>query len=147
MAIKVLALICPIVLFIFKYILPSFAEEAFSNKKRARGQVKIELIHFPVDLLFVAISYAIPKIIEVSTQFTKMANPSEDLTNQYPILVNKIVFYSAESIVILMLVPFFVFFTKFAENNYYKKRKRWIAQTIGCYLAACFLIWLSVFRV
>ena len=66
MDIKLLALACPVVLFVFKYLLPSFAEEAFSNKRRARGQAIIEFIHFPVDLLFVAISYTIwacPNII------------------------------------------------------------------------------------
>lgn len=147
MAIKILALICPIVLFVFKYILPSLAEEAFSNKKRGRGQAKIEIIHFPVDLLFVAISYTIPKIIEVANLCTELEDQGENLTTQYKKIIGEIVAYSAESIIILMLVPFFVFVTKFAENNYYQKRKRWIFQTMVCYLIACTLIWFSIFRV
>lgn len=147
MAIKILALICPIVLFVFKYILPSLAEEAFSNKKRGRGQAKIEIIHFPVDLLFVAISYTIPKIIEVANLCTELEDQGENLTTQYKKIIGEIVVYSAESIIILMLVPFFVFVTKFAENNYYQKRKRWIFQTMVCYLIASTLIWFSIFRV
>lgn len=146
MLIKVLALVCPVVLFVFKYILPSFAEEAFTNKKRARGQAKIELIHFPVDLLFVAISYTIPKIIEVANQFSEMDNQTGNLTAEYKEMINRIVIYSAESIFIIMLVPFFVFITKFAENNYFQKKKLWVVQTVGCYLLAAWLIWLSIFR-
>lgn len=146
MPIKLLALACPVVLFVFKYLLPSFAEEAFSNKKRARGQAKIEFIHFPVDLLFVAISYTIPKIIEVANQFSGIESNTGNLTEEYNEIINRIVIYSAESIGIIMLVPFFVFVTKFAENNYFQKKKRWIAQTFGCYFLAAYLIWISVFR-
>ena len=146
MDIKLLALACPVVLFVFKYLLPSFAEEAFSNKRRARGQAIIEFIHFPVDLLFVAISYTIPKIIEVANQFSGIESNTGNLAEEYKEIINRIVIYSAESIGIIMLVPFFVFVTKFAENNYFQKKKSWMAQTFGCYSFAAYLIWISIFR-
>lgn len=143
--VKILALFFPILLFVFKYILPSWAEGAYTNKKREKEQAKIETIHFPVDLLFVAIGYTIPKIIEVTSQLAFMENITEDSVDEYRRLITCVGIYCAESFVILMVVPFFVFATKFAENNYYKKKKRWIAQTVLCYIVSAGIIWISIF--
>lgn len=147
MVTKLLALFFPILLFIFKYILPSLAEEAYSNKKREKEQAKIEALHFPVDLLFVAVGYTIPKIIEVNTQLATMQSITKDLIDEYRRLVTCAGIYYAVSFVILMLVPFFVLITKFAENNYYKGKKRWRAQTFGCYLISMGMIWISIFKI
>lgn len=153
MAIKVLAIICPVVLFLVKYALPTLAEEALTKRRRSRVQLLIELIHFPVDLLFVVIGYTIPKIIETYTQFTalkdtmeKTAEFTKELVHQYENICWEILVYSGESILTVVLVSFMVFITKIAENNYYQKRKRWILQTLGCYLIAGILIWVSIFR-
>ena len=144
--VKVLALFFPILLFVFKYILPSLAEEIYTDKKREKEQAKIEALHFPVDLLFVAVGYIIPEIIEVTTQLAAMENITQDLVVEYERLIVCIGVYCAEVFVILMLVPFMVFGTKFAENNYYKKKYRWIAQTILCYFVSGGMIWISIFR-
>ena len=145
--IKVLALFFPVLLFVFKYILPSWAEGIYTNKKREREQVKIEALHFPVDLLFVAVGYTIPKIIEVTSQLATMENTTQDLMDEYRSLIESVGVYCAESFLILMLVPFIVFATKFAATNYYRKKKRWIAQTIICYAIAVGLIWISIFSI
>ena len=147
MIIKVLALFFPVLLFVFKYILPSWAEGVYTNKKREKEQVKIEVLHFPVDLLFVAVGYTIPKIIEVTSQLATIDNLTQDLMDKYKSLIESVGGYCAESFFILMLVPFIVFATKFAETNYYRKRKRWIAQTIICYVIAAGLIWISIFSI
>jgi len=145
--IKILALVFPILLFLFKYILPSWAEQVYTNKTREKKQAKIEAIHFPVDLLFVAIGYTVPKIIEVTNQLASMKCITPDLMNEYKELIKCVGIYCGESVAILMLVPFVVFATKFAENNYYGSRKRWIVQTLGCYLVAIGMIWVSIFKI
>lgn len=145
MVVKILALFFPILLYVFKYILPSLAEEVYTNKKREKEQAKIEAIHFSVDLLFVAVGYTIPKIIEITSKLTMMESMTTNVVSEYKSLVVSFVIYSIESFVILMLVPFIVFVTKFAENNYYRKKKRWIVQTVICYLISGGMIWLSIF--
>lgn len=146
MGVKILALFFPILLYVFKYILPSWAEGAYTNRKREKEQAKIELLHFPVDLLFVAVGYTIPKIIEVTSQLALMEKITEDLVEEYRRLVTYVGIYCAESFAILMLVPFFVFATKFAENNYYKGKKRWIVQTVSCYVISMGIIWITIFK-
>lgn len=145
-AIEILALVFPVLLFLFKYVMPAWAEEVYTNKKREREQVKIEAIHFPVDLLFVAVSYTIPKIIEVTSQLAVMDKLTEDMMSEYQRLIQCILVYGAESFLCLLLVPFFVFLTKSAENNYFKKKRRWILQAFAAYLIAGGLIWVSVFK-
>lgn len=125
--------------------MPSWAEQVYTNKVREKKQAKIEALHFPVDLLFVAIGYTIPKIIEGTIQVANTEPVTPDMVNKYTELVRRVGIYWGESIVILMLVPFVVFATKFAENNYFGRRKRWIAQTLGCYLVAIGMIWISIF--
>lgn len=146
MVVKILALFFPILLYVFKYILPSWAEGVYTNRKREKEQAKIELLHFPVDLLFVAVGYTIPKIIEVTSQLALMEKITEDL-DEYRRLVTCVGIYCAESFAILMLVPFFVFAAKFAENNYYKGKKRWIVQTVSCYVISMGIIWITIFIV
>lgn len=143
--IKILALFFPLLLFVFKYILPSWAESAYTNRKREKEQLKIEALHFPVDLLFVAVGYTIPKLIEVTSQMTSIENFTEEIMDEYQKFITDVLIYSAESFLVLMLVPFIVFVTKFAENNYFRKKKRWIAQTLFCYVVAIGLIWISIF--
>lgn len=144
--IKVLALVFPIILFVFKYILPSIAEAAYKNTKREKKQMKIELIHFPVDLLFVAISYTIPRIIEVSSELSLMGKENNIDLNYYQDCWMAFILYFSLSILLLLLVPFYVFGTKVAEKYYFSKNFRgmfWIL--IPSYVFVVFLIWLSIF--
>ena len=143
--IKILALIFPILLFVFKYILPSIAEAVYNNTIREKEQVKIELIHFPVDLLFVAISYTIPKIVEVTTELSLLDILDEKNIQVYQGLINDLAMYCAETVVALLVIPFAVFFTKIAENDYFKKRRRWILHVVLWYFIAIVLIVVSLF--
>ena len=142
---KIIALLLPMLLFGFKYGLPWLAEEVYTKRKREKEQIKIELLHFPVDLLFVAISYTISKIIEVSSQLTLMESVTVESISEYKLLISYLVVYSTESLVILLLVPIFVFLTKLSENNYYKKKRKWIFQTLLYYLISIIIIAFSIF--
>lgn len=144
--VKVLALVFPTVLFVFKYILPSIAEAAYKNTKREKKQMKIELIHFPVDLLFVAISYTIPQIIEVTSELSLMGKADNIDLNYYQDCWAAFILYFSLSILILLLVPFYVFGSKIAEKYYFSKNFRgMLFILIPSYAFVIFLIWLSIF--
>lgn len=148
--IKILALVFPALLFIFKYILPSLAEAALTNTDFLKKQAKVELIHFPVDLLFVAISYTIPQIIEIRYRILAIEETKAIDTEQYLIAYNQLSSsfnrYFILSIFILFLIPFYVFITKLTEKYYFgKKMEKMYLTIIPSYILVFFLIWLSLF--
>lgn len=145
MIVKILAIIFPLILFIFKYILPSMAEVVYNNTTREKKQIKIELMHFPIDLLFVAISYTIPKIVETTTQLAAITAIDQTSIVLYQKLIRDVAIYCTETVVMLMGLPFVVLFTKMIEKNYYKKAKRWVAQVVILYLVSMASILLSLF--
>lgn len=144
--IKILALIFPILLFVFKSILPSIAEAVYKNKTRETEQAKIELLHFPVDLLFVAISYNIPKIIEVFTDLFYFSELNNDNIKKYQELILSNVLYSSTTFFLLLIIPFYVFGTRIAEKQYFSGKKKTVfCIEIPLYIGAIFLIWVSLF--
>lgn len=146
MPVKILALIFPILLFLFKYILPSIAESVYKNTTREKEQAKVELLHFSVDLLFVAISYTIPKIIEVVSNLSSFATINEDNIKAYQKLISSIVMYCSTTVFLLLIIPFYVFGTKIAEKRYFSNKKKTMFYIeIPLYIGAIFLIWVSLF--
>lgn len=145
MIVKILAIIFPVILFIFKYILPSMAEAIYNNTTREKKQIKIELIYFPIDLLFVAISYTIPKIVETTAELTKLIAIDKDTIIIYKQLLINIIIYCTETIIMVMFLPFVVFFVKMIIKNFYKKKKRWVVQILVLYLITIASIFVSLF--
>jgi len=144
--VKILALIFPILLFLFKYILPSIAEAVYKNTTREKEQAKVELLHFPVDLLFVAISYTIPKIIEAVSGLSSFATVNEENIKAYQELISSIVMYCSTTVFLLLIIPFYVFGTKIAEKRYFSNKKKTMFYIeIPLYIGAMFLIWISLF--
>lgn len=146
MIVKILALVFPILLFLFKYILPSLAETVYKNTKREKEQAKVELLHFPVDLLFVAISYTIPKIIENVSDLSEFSTINETNIGMYKEFIASIIIYCSSTVFLLLIIPFYVFLTKLAEKYYFcdNKKVTWIIEIL-LYIIAIFLIWISLF--
>lgn len=142
---KVLALAFPILLFIFKYILPSIAEAVYKKTEREKEQVKIELIHFPVDLLFIAISYTIPKIIELTSRLSLLVKLQPMDIDTYKELLSKCFINFSLSMFILLLIPFCVFVTKLVEKYYYSESNKWYKILFLVYFVAISLVCLSIF--
>lgn len=143
---KILALIFPILLFIFKYILPSIAETVFTNKSKEKEQIKIELLHFSVDLLFVAIGYNVPKIIEITSNLYALTVVSDKNIKIYQELMMNAIKYSATTFFILFIIPFYVLGSKLAEKWYFEDKKtQMLFVEIILYMSAFFLIWISLF--
>lgn len=150
MIVKILALIFPALLFVFKYVLPSLAEAALTDKDFQKKKVKIELIHFPVDLLFVAISYTVPQIIEIKSKLAAIEETKNDNLEQYLIIHSQLNANLNRNLILsfamLLLVSFCVFVTKLAEKHYYAKNiKKMRAIVIPLYIIVFVLIWVSLF--
>lgn len=154
--IKSLMIAAPILLFLFKYILPSLAEKAYNNDSQEKEQIKIELLHFPVDLLFVSTSYAIPKIVEVVSALKsyaakiKTAGTNAAIINQYQaglsLAISKLNRYFAISILSIILISFFVLITKVAEREYFSGNKRgYLIRTIILYIISAVMVIVSIY--
>lgn len=143
---KKIALAFPFFLFIFKYILPSIAEAAYKKAKREKEQIKIELIHFPVDLLFVAIGYTIPQIIDISSKMSSIVMDKSSDIAMYQKLLSRLTFDFALSIITLLLIPFYVFAAKLAEKYYFSKDKKCVfGILLVTYGVSILLIGLSIY--
>ena len=122
--IELLGIVFPIVLFLFRYILPARFEKALTKKKKEEKQIIIELIHFPSEMLMVAVGYTIPKTIEY-LQTLSTNTPQNDI--HISLLLN-ILF----SLVLIGVLPFLIAQTKVIENYYYadQRKKVWIQSVI-----------------
>lgn len=119
-------------------MLPGIGKKVYGKKNGMDG-IKIELIHFPIDLLFVAISYTIPKIIEMILRIPILTEQS--LNTIYLQL-----FWSCIEIVcILMMLPFMVVWSDAIEENYYKQKGLWLVQVFLQYAIAMIMIIISLF--
>ena len=124
-------LVFPILLFLFKYILPACFETALTENKEEREKIKLGLIHFPNELLIIAISYTIPKLLI--------------LINSQDASIERIVWNLGFSIIILVGLPFMVALTRIAENNYYAgKKDKTIKRSIINYFITIVLIVISI---
>lgn len=156
--IKILAVVIPLLLFLLKYEIPKLAEEAYTGEKSEKEQIIIELLHYPVDLLFISIGYAFPKIVEVVMLLKEYAISIEKCTDDNAEMlqiylseqtdaVSQLSFLVSISIFILFLVPFFVLLTKVNEKKYFNNnKKRCIINSILLYIISIVFIILIVFR-
>ena len=114
-------LLLPVLLFLFKYVLPALFEAALSNKKKERKGIVKELIHYTNDLLMLAIGYTIPKTIKHLISISNY--PYQAQTHVVGLLMN-IMF----TIIVLIGIPFMVSYTKIIENMYWageKDKAKW----------------------
>ncbi len=135
--VKLLGIIFPIVLFLFRYILPARFEKALSKKKKEEKQIIIELIHFPNELLMVSVGYTIPKTIEYLQLLTTNTTEQNFVVN----LLFNILF----SIIVIGCLPFLIAQTKVIENYYFANqyKKVWI-QSVMIYILCIIAIILSL---
>lgn len=144
--IKILAVIFPVLLFLFKYILPWLAEAANDVPSGKRTQIKVELIQFPVDLMFVAIGYTIPQIIEIILDLSIINITNDSGASDYNKLILALSKNCVFTVAALLVIPFFVFGSKVALNDFFSKK--FIKMTIVLlllYLLAAISIWFSIF--
>lgn len=152
--IKILAVFFPVLLFLFKYILPWLAETVDNVPSGKRTKIKIELIQFPVDLMFVAIGYTIPQIIEIILDLSLI----NDITNDYNQLIVELLKNCLFAFLALLFIPFFVFGAKMAVNVFFsiskdkdskdknsKNKAKMITISALLYLFAVGSIWFSIF--
>ena len=110
----------PVLLFIFKYVFPMVCERVFSDRSCSGMGAKVieELIQFPVDLLFISISYTAPKIIDTIYKLSSLKTDSTNLSNQLVALnlqyTQNLINYCIRCFVMLILLPAFVILTKYA---------------------------------
>lgn len=140
--IKILAVFFPVILFLCKYMLPSFVESVYKVPSGNRTQIKVELIQFPVDLMFVAIGYTIPQIIEIIFDLAII----NGITSDYDQLITELFKYCIFTFSALVFMPFFVFGAKEAVNRFFSKdTAKMIAISVFLYLLAVASIWFSIF--
>ena len=108
-------LILPILLFLFKYVLPALFEAALTNKKKEQKRIFKELINYPNELLMIAIGYTIPKTIE----YLIVINNGTGQYNIVPELLWNIIF----TIAVLCGIPFMVSSNKIIEKMYWAGKK------------------------
>ena len=147
-----LLIIFPILLFGFKNFLPIICERIFSGSdlKGVWAKTAEELIQFPVDLLFIAISYTIPKIIDTiytlsSLKASNLIEESE-LVSSYSQYCKNLLNYSVRCFILLIMLPAFVLFTKLAiKLGDEKKITRQILLTIVLYALSIVAVIYSLF--
>lgn len=140
--IKLLGIIFPIILFLFRYYLPAQFEKVFSKKTIEQRQIYIELIHFPSELLMVAVGYTIPKTIEYIQLLADASTPEQG------VLIN-LLFNILFSIIVIGGLPFCIARTKVIEKHYFsdQKPKVWIQSIVTysiCIVAIVIAIFLGV---
>ena len=110
-------LILPVLLFLFKYVLPARFEAVLSNKKKEQKGIIKELIHYPNDLLMIAIGYTVPKTFEYLILISSY--PAQAQSHVFGLLWN-ILF----TIIVLVCIPFMVSHTKGIEKSYWAGDKK-----------------------
>lgn len=120
--IKILAIAFPILLFLFKYLLPILAEDAMSERDLNTEKIKQEILQFPLDLMFIAISYVIPKIIEI----LRLPVVAKCTVQQVAQKSNsqEVIIYFVICLIMLFLLPFFVFLVKLCIKWHSQERMR-----------------------
>lgn len=134
-------IILPILLFLFKYILPAKFEKALTEDKSARKRILVELIHFPSELLMVAMSYTFPKTIGYIVSLSTLDD--NEIKNSLILgLIANMIF----SFVILVGMPFMVAEVETTSKKYFAKEyKSVIARSSISYIISLVLIILAVF--
>lgn len=145
-------IILPILLFVLKNFFPLVCERVFSDHSLRGIWAKTveELLQFPVDLLFIAISYTASKTIDtiyalssLKTDSTFASDKLIDLNYQY---AQNLLNYNVRCLVMLIILPVFVLFTKYAiKLGDEKKRRRQILLTISLYVVSIGAVIYSLF--
>ena len=121
--VKIILFLAPIVLFMFKNLLPIIGEAAFSNNGFNIEQLKEEVVQLSTDFLFASISYLLPKIVElirVCRETTIEINNTDtpiDFNMFYEVLngyYGKLITYIIICFAFLVMLPFSVFLNKLA---------------------------------
>lgn len=111
---KLLGILFPIILFLFRYILPAQFEKALSERSKEKKQILVELIHFPNELLIVSIGYTIPKTIEYLQQIIENNANSQ-------VIGLELLFNVLFSLIVIGLLPFCIARTKIVEKYYFSR--------------------------
>jgi len=111
-------LLFPIVLFFVRYVLTAAYESVLTNKTKERKQILIELIHFPNDLLMVAVGYTVPKIIKNLQLFIN------SMTIDKSTIITNTLLNICFTLLIFIILPFVVAFTKKSEGLYFAQKKK-----------------------
>jgi hypothetical protein len=113
-----IALALPAILFFVKNILPVL----FNDFDKSRGKwvgVLVDFIHFPLDIIMVAISYTIPKTItNIYLWFGNSQKNPEVIKTAASVTVFNICF----TILMAFTLPFVVALLKRAEDKYFENK-------------------------
>ncbi len=154
---NLLLILFPILLFLLKNFFPLFCTKVFSEKNLKGIKTKIieEFLQFPVDILFIAISYTIPRAIDVLNELTNLKlqlklDISEETIRQIIEqieLCNKCLFnYFIRDTIMLVLLPIITVSTKYSiklgDEN---KRFNQIILTISLYAISIGAVIYSLF--
>jgi len=121
---KICAMVIPLILFMSKYVLPYLNLKAYKLNSK---DIWIEIIHFPVDMLFIAIAYITPKMAKDMSQ-TQLTSSS----------LKAFILFG----LVLYLIPYYVVATDALETAYNDK-KRIVHWTCLTYIGAIVLIMLT----
>lgn len=142
----------PVLLFVFKNFFPLVCERVFSDRSLRGVWAKTleELLQFPVDLLFIAISYTAPKIIDtiyaLSVLKTDNTIEMDELINLNYQYSQNLMNYYVRCFVMLIMLPIFVLFTKYAiKLGDERKRGRQIFLTLFLYAISIGAVIYSLF--
>lgn len=143
-------IILPILLFVFKDFFPEFCEHVFSKHSLCGLWAKMvdKILQFPVDLLFIAISYTVPKVIEITAKLSTISienmDDAKELINLYSREIRN---YYIRCGIMFIILPFLVIFTKYAIllGDDESKRKQQIALTVVHYIISIVAVVYSLF--
>jgi len=145
-------IVLPILLFLLKNFFPLVCERVFSdhNLRGVWEKTIEELLQFPVDLLFIAISYTAPKIIDTIYALSNLKSDSSissekliELNYQYS---QNLINYNVRCFVMLIMLPVFVLLTKLAiKLGDEQKQKQQIIVTLALYLISLGAVVYSLF--
>ena len=126
----IIAIAFPVMLFLLKHVLPPFAVTAIKRIEFDSSKIWEEAIRFPPDMMFIAASCGVTKILEVVKQ-------SEE--------IGGITKYIGISILAVFITPFAVFLSEMCINIKSEgKYLRCILFTAICYLFSFWLICCSI---
>ena len=143
-------IILPVLLFIFKDFFPVFCERVFLKHSLSGLWAKMvdKLLQFPVDLLFIAISYTVPKVIEITSKLSLISIENmidaQKLINNYSIEIKN---YYIRCGIMFVILPFLVIFTKYAVllGDDENKRKQQVLLTFFHYIISIAAVIYSLF--
>ena len=137
MLIKILYVMLPVCLFIYKYIIFACAKEGPASVVIER--MKREAMHFSVDLLYIAGSYSATELIyTISSIVQNKRFETED--------IELIVYITCLLLLIVIMMPIMILLTEKVEAGFDAKCKYWpFILMILCYVVSIVLIKYTIF--